>query len=134
MIRFSIPLIPSAILWVITCFSDRLFLRYMPGPAGLVGDTAAGIYGISSKIPNLISTISTVFFQAWNMSAIEENNSKDRNHFYTKVFDTFQSSMFIASSVIIVFVRVFSDILIDSTTYPEYATAFRYTPSWLSLC
>ncbi len=128
MIRFSIPLIPSAILWVITCFSDRLFLRYMPGPAGLVGDTAAGIYGISSKIPNLISTISTVFFQAWNMSAIEENNSKDRNHFYTKVFDTFQSSMFIASSVIIVFVRVFSDILIDSTTYPEYATAFRYTP------
>ena len=70
MLQFSIPLIPSALLWLVTGFSDRLFVRYMSGPAGLVGETAAGIYGVSTKIPNLISTISTIFFQAWNMSAI----------------------------------------------------------------
>lgn len=61
MLQFSIPLIPSALLWLVTGFSDRLFVRYMSGPAGLVGETAAGIYGVSTKIPNLISTISTIF-------------------------------------------------------------------------
>ncbi len=51
MIRFSIPLIPTTLLWLVTGFSDRLFLRYMDGPPNLVGDTAAGIYGIASSIP-----------------------------------------------------------------------------------
>ena len=128
MLQFSIPLIPSALLWLVTGFSDRLFVRYMSGPAGLVGETAAGIYGVSTKIPNLISTISTIFFQAWNMSAIEENDSKDRSRFYHRVFDAYQSFMFIASAGLIVFVRILSNILIDSNTYPEYATAFTYTP------
>ena len=36
--------------------------------------------------------------------------------------------MFIASAGLIVFVRILSNILIDSNTYPEYATAFTYTP------
>ena len=62
------------------------------------------------------------------MSAIEENDSKDRSRFYHRVFDTYQSFMFIASTGLIVFVRILSNILIDSNTYPEYATAFLYTP------
>ena len=128
MLRFSVPLIPSALLWLVTGFSDRLFIRYMPEPNSLVGETAAGIYGVSTKIPNLISTISTIFFQAWNMSAIEANDSKDRSRFYHRVFDAYQSFMFIASAGLIVFVRILSDILINSDVYPEYATAFRYTP------
>lgn len=128
MLRFSIPLIPSALLWLVTGFSDRLFLRYMPGPDGLVGETAAGIYGASSKIPNLISTISTIFFQAWNLSAIEENGSKDRSRFYHQVFDAYQSFMFIASAVLIVFVHFFSNFVINDSVYPEYAEAYRYTP------
>ncbi len=128
MLRFSIPLIPSALLWLVTGFSDRLFLRYMSGPTGLVGETAAGIYGVSTKIPNLISTISTIFFQAWNMSAIEENDSQDRSRFYHRIFEAYQSFMFIASAGLIVFVRILSNILINSDAYPEYATAFQYTP------
>ncbi|MCC8110447.1 MAG: polysaccharide biosynthesis C-terminal domain-containing protein [Ruminococcus sp.] len=128
MLWFSIPLIPSALLWLVTGFSDRLFIRYMPGPSGLVGETAAGIYSVSSKIPNLISTISTIFFQAWNMSAIEEVDSKDRGRFYQKIFDTYQSFMFIAGAFLIVFVQILSNILIDSSFYAEYSQAYRYTP------
>ena len=29
MLRFSLPLIPTILMWVITGFSDRLFIRYM---------------------------------------------------------------------------------------------------------
>ncbi len=128
MLHFSVPLIPSALLWLITGFSDRLFIRYMSGPSGLVGETAAGVYSVSTKIPNLISTISTIFFQAWNMSAIEEVDSKGRSKFYKNIFDAYQAFMFIAGAFLIVFVRILSDILIDSSTYAEYADAFKYTP------
>ncbi|MGN0631337.1 MAG: lipopolysaccharide biosynthesis protein [Ruminococcus sp.] len=128
MLAFALPLIPSTLLWTVTGFSDRIFIRYMPGPEGMVGDAAAGIYGIANKIPNLVSTFSTIFFQAWNMSAILENDSKDRGRFYQRVFDAYTSFLFMAGAAMIVFVKPLSAILIDTKTFPEYGTAYLYTP------
>ncbi len=128
MLAFAIPLIPSTLLWTITGFSDRIFIRYMPGPEGLVGESAAGIYGIANKIPNLVSTFSTIFFQAWNMSAIMENDSKDKGKFYQRIFEAYTSFLFIAGTAMIVFVKPLSAILIDTNTYPEYGDAYLYTP------
>ena len=128
MLKFSVPLIPTQVLWIVTGFSDRLFIRYMHGPEGLTGEDAAGIYGASSKIPNLVSTISTIFFQAWNMSAIMENKSADKGKFYQQIFSAYQSMMFIASGFLIVFVRLLSDIIIDTKTFDGYNTAYIYTP------
>ena len=128
MLAFAVPLIPSTLLWTITGFSDRIFIRYMPGPEGSVGESAAGIYGIASKNPNLISMFSTNFFQAWNMSALMENDSKDRGRFYQRIFDAYASFLFIASAGVIVFVRPLSALLIDTSEFPEYGTAYLYTP------
>jgi O-antigen/teichoic acid export membrane protein len=130
MLRFSIPMIPTTVLWIVTGFSDRLFVRYMDGFAvsADVGETAAGVYEASSKVPNLISMVSTIFFQAWNMSAITENNSKDRSNFYYRIFSAYQSLMFLAAAFMIALVKPLSAILIDYSVYPEYARAYQYTP------
>ncbi len=130
MMRFSIPMIPTAVLWIITGFSDRLFVRYMDGMAIStdVGESAAGVYDAASKVPNLISMVSTIFFQAWNMSAITENNSKDRSNFYYRIFSAYQSMMFLAAAFMIALVRPLSAILIDSSKDPAYAMAYQYTP------
>lgn len=128
MLAFALPLIPSTLLWTITGFSDRVFIRYMPGPDGSVGESAAGIYGIASKIPNIVSMFSTIFFQAWNMSAIMENDSEDRGRFYERVFDAYTSFLFIAGTGMIVFVKPLSAILIDTSNFAEYGTAYLYTP------
>ncbi len=130
MLRFSIPMIPTAVLWIITGFSDRLFVRYMEGFAVSpdVGDSAAGVYDAASKVPNLISMVSTIFFQAWNMSAITENNSKDRSNFYYRIFSAYQSMMFLAAAFMIALVKPLSLILIDSSNDPAYAMAYKYMP------
>lgn len=130
MLRFSIPMIPTAVLWIVTGFSDRLFIRYMDGIAVStdVGETAAGVYEASSKVPNLISMVSTIFFQAWNMSAITENNSKDRSNFYYRIFSAYQSMMFLAAAFMIALVKPLSAILNDYSVHPEYALAYKYTP------
>ena len=113
MMRFSIPMIPTSVMWIITGFSDRIFIKYMDGPAGITGDSAAGIYTAASKIPNLVSMVSTVFFQAWNMSAITEYKSKDIGRFYQRVYSAYQSIMFIASAFIILLVKPLSAILLN---------------------
>ncbi|MGN1481398.1 lipopolysaccharide biosynthesis protein [Porcipelethomonas sp.] len=128
MLRFSIPMIPTSVMWIITGFSDRIFIKYMDGPVATTGDSAAGIYTAASKIPNLVSMVSTVFFQAWNMSAITEYNSKDIGKFYQKVYSAYQSIMYIASAFLILLVKPLSAILLNYNNHPEYKQAFQYTP------
>lgn len=128
MLKFSIPMIPTSIMWIITGFSDRIFIKYLPGPEGEVGDSATGLYTAASKIPNLVSMVSTVFFQAWNMSAISEYGSKDIGNFYQKVFSAYQSIMYIASAGIILFVDLLSRMVLNYNVHPEYSLAANYTP------
>lgn len=130
MLRFSIPMIPTAVLWIITGFSDRLFVRYMEGFAVSpdVGDAASGIYEYASKVPNLISMVSTIFFQAWNMSAITENNSKDKSVFYYRIFTAYQAFMFLGAAAMIFLVKPLSAFIIDYSSFPEYENCYLYTP------
>lgn len=128
MLRFSIPMIPTSVMWIITGFSDRLFIKYLDGPVGTTGDSAAGIYTAASKIPNLVSMVSTVFFQAWNMSAITEYGSKGMGRFYEKVYSAYQSIMFIAAACLILLVKPLSAVVLNYNNHPEYALAAQYTP------
>ena len=82
MMRFAAPLIPTIVMWAVTSISDRLFIKQMHSDYHELGKGAVSIYGFANKIPNLISLVSTIFFQAWSMSAITESSSADRNKFY----------------------------------------------------
>ena len=130
MLRFSIPMIPTAVLWIITGFSDRAFVRYMEGHALStdVGDAAAGVYEYSSKVPNLLQMVSTIFFQAWNMSAIKENSSKDKGEFYHKIFSNYQAFMFLSAALMILLIQPLCAMLINYNVYPEYARCYIYAP------
>ncbi len=128
MMKFAVPLIPTVVMWVITGFSDRLFIRYMKSDIVTLGDSAAGIYGYASKVPNLISMVSTIFFQAWNMSAIMENDSKDRSNFYEKVYNAYEAILFIASALLIAGVKIISPFFVSTKNFSEYGEVYKYTP------
>ncbi len=128
MMKFAVPLIPTVIMWVITGFSDRLFIRYMHSDRVALGQGAAGIYGYASKVPNLISMVSTIFFSAWNMSAIMENDSEDRSSFYEKVYGAYESLLFIASAFLIAGVHIVTPIFVTTKNFGEYGDVYMYTP------
>ncbi|MBR6242448.1 MAG: polysaccharide biosynthesis C-terminal domain-containing protein [Ruminococcus sp.] len=128
MMRFSTPMIPAIVMWTITSLSDRIFISNMNSSHVFLGKDAAGLYGVANKVPNLISMVSTIFFQAWNMSAIMENDSRDRSKFYEKVYGAYESLLFIASAGLILFVRPISAIFVNSRNFAEYKTAYLYTP------
>src|SRR5699024_9728293 len=93
LLAYSIPIIPGAASWWIMTMSDRYFITVFLGIA------SNGIYAVANKIPSLLIMIKSVFFLAWNDNAILEFNTKDKNHYYSKVFQYF--FRFMATSVII---------------------------------
>ncbi|MDE6798534.1 MAG: polysaccharide biosynthesis C-terminal domain-containing protein, partial [Ruminococcus sp.] len=110
------------VMWTFTGFSDQIFIGNM------CSENSAGIYSASAKIPNLLSMLSTIFFQAWNISAITENDSEDRNEFYSKIYSSYESVLFIGSAGLIFLIKPISAILINYNTFPEYSKAYLYAP------
>lgn len=123
MLKFSAPLIPTYVLWWVTSASDRWFVVEM------VGETENGIYSIGYKLPNLILLVTTMFYQAWQMSSIEERDSKDLGKFYQNVFGAYSSVLFIAAAGLIMLVKPLTMVLTgDGSNGTHFYEAYLFTP------
>ncbi len=128
MMKFALPLIPTIVMWTVTSMSDKLFLTNMRSDRVELGLSATGIYGYANRIPNLISMVSTIFFQAWNMSAITENESADRGKFYQSVYSAYESILFIAAAGLIMISKPLTNFLVPDDKFQEYSIVYIYTP------
>ena len=117
MLRFAMPLIPANIFWWITNVSDRYFVSYM------ISEDANGLYAMAYKIPTMIILVSGIFTDAWQMSAITENDS-GRDKFYTNVASAYQAVIFTAGSGLILFTKLLGKIFWS----PEFYDAWHYVP------
>ena len=82
MYKYSIPLIPNGISWWIVNVSDRTIISF------ILGASANGIYAISNKFPTIISSLTGVFNLSWSESAALHINSRDRDEFFSDIFNT----------------------------------------------
>lgn len=122
MILFSLPLIVNSISWWIASFCDRFVLEIY------LGTDAVGIYSVSSKIPAIISTVASVFMQAWVLSAIKEYQRKGGEEFFDAVFRKF-SALFISWTAIMV---CLCKLIMPFLAGGEFLDSWRYVP--LLLC
>ncbi|MDD6175429.1 MAG: polysaccharide biosynthesis C-terminal domain-containing protein [Firmicutes bacterium] len=118
MVRFSVPMIPTALFWWIINVSDRYAVTWM------VGRAEAGIYAAAYKVPTIVSLVSSVFTEAWQMSAVMEKDSANRDQFFTKVFSALSSLLFLTSSALIVCSKLITKILVG----PSFYESWRYIP------
>ena len=132
MMKYAAPLIPTIVMWTITSLSDRLFIENMKSTRVELGKTAVSLYGYANRMPNLISMVSTIFFQAWNMSAITENESSDRSEFYEKVYNAYEAILFIAAAGLLLIIKPLTGFLVVSSNYKEYANVYLFTPILVS--
>lgn len=118
MIKYCAPLVPTVILWWIINVSNRYMITYF------IGTSANGLYTAASKIPNFVILFSTIFIDAWQLSAVDEYDSSDRAAFFTKVFRVYSGGVFAVSSALIMFCRVITKILVA----PSYYDSWKYVP------
>ncbi|MDT2602292.1 oligosaccharide flippase family protein [Enterococcus hulanensis] len=114
MLKFSIPLIPTYVLWWLVNGASRYFIAFF------IGATANGLFAVASKIPSLLNMLSNIFMQSWQISAIEEDNSKDKSIFYSKVFNLYIRLLFLCISGMLVFLRPVMSVIVDVTFYDSW--------------
>ncbi len=118
MIKYSVPMIPTTIFWWITNVSDRYFVTW------LCGDEASGLYAAAYKIPTLLTLLCTVFYEAWQFSAVKDAEEKTQSKFFGSVFSYYSSIMFMAGAGVVLFCRVLVSILFADT----YSGAWEFIP------
>lgn len=121
-VKYSLPLVPTYILWWITSASDRYFVMEM------VSEHDNGIYSAAHKIPTLLMLVTTLFYQAWQMSTIENKDDKDLSGFYKQVYGAYSSLLFIAAAGLIMIIKPFTYILVDNDPQKNYVFGFHYAP------
>lgn len=117
MIKYSLPLVPNAIFWWMMSVADRYVLIYEHG----VGMN--GIYAVANKIPTVLNVFGSIFFQAWQMSAVESYEDENRKEFYSNIFSIFFGSMILIVGALNVVVKPIYMFFVAE----EYFIAWKYT-------
>ena len=116
MLKYAVPLIPNTVLWWITNVSDRYIVSWA------CGQSYTGLYAAAYKIPSLVILMSGIFMDAWQISAVTEE--EDRNRFYTKVTSLYTAFLFAMASGVILVTRIVPRFLFAESYY----VAWRYIP------
>lgn len=114
MIKYSLPLVPAAVAWWVVSSIDKYMLLYM------CGESANGLYAVAHKIPTILTTITSFFISAWQISAVKNKDADDS--------EEFMSSMY--TNLIYVCVFVAFILIIISKTMTEIIFAREYFSSW----
>ena len=82
MLKYSLPMMPTTVIWWITNVSDRFIVAY------ICGEGENGLYSAAYKIPTIIALVAGIFNEAWQISAISENEDREGiSKFFSEVFE-----------------------------------------------
>lgn len=118
MVKYSIVLIPNSFMWWIMNSSDRIMV------SGMVSVAANGIYAVSYKLPTLVSTLTTIFNQAWSYSAIREEGTEDESEYNNKIFKALIGMVMLIGIGLLTFAKPFLSVYVSK----EYYVAWKYMP------
>lgn len=117
MLAYSIPLIPNALFWWINSSLDRWTLTFFTSVS------VVGLYSFANKIPTILSTINSIFNQAWNLSLFQ-NEDSERNSFFCKVYKYYSDIMFCCTIGIIWLSKVVATYMFSN----EFFSAWMFIP------
>ena len=67
----------------------------------MLGQAQNGLLAVSYKIPTIMTVFHTIFFQAWNLSAIKEFDPEDKDGFFAKTYTLYNACLVIICSGLI---------------------------------
>lgn len=121
MVFYSLPLAINTIAWWINNASDRYILTL------LLDSSANGIYAVSNKIPSILSSAQTVFYNAWSVSVIMNFDKADKDGFIGNVYSFYSEISVLVCSFLLIINKPIATILYAK----EFYDAWRYVPPLL---
>ncbi len=118
MLKFSIPYIPTTMMWLITSASDRYIVT------AYCGSAENGLYAAAYKLPTLLTLVCGVFIEAWQFSVVKDADESEREGFFSAVFKNYMGIIFMGASLIIAGSKIFTSILLADSYYESW----QYVP------
>lgn len=112
MLRYTLPLIPGVGCWWLISSSGKLIISHY------LGFQSNGIFAISLKFSDMLFIISSIFYQSWQETAIREYNSRDRDYFFSSIFNRYFLLLSIVLIVSCLIIKAFFNEFIG-TSYEE---------------
>lgn len=114
MVYYALPLVLNILSWWVNNTSDRYIVT------AIVGVQASAIISVAYKIPQILSTISAIFIQSWQISAIKIQEDKSDTTFVSNMLLYYNALLLIIASGIILFVKPISNILFGISFYSAW--------------
>ena len=118
MIKYSLPLVPSVLSWWIINVSDRTIISLFLGIA------ANGIYAVANKYALIFMAIYSVFDMSWTESASLHINSKDKDQFFTRIYNTNLRLFGSLGAILIAAISIIFPIF----TADQFSESYNYIP------
>lgn len=114
MLKFSVPYVPTTMMWLITSVSDRYIVT------AYCGESVNGLYAAAYKLPTLLSLVSGVFVEAWHFSTVKDASEEEKADFFGTVYVNFMSVMFMGAAVLVAGSQIFTRILLADAYYASW--------------
>ena len=118
LLKYSLPLVPNGLIWWIINVSDRTIISIFLGPG------ANGIYAVSNKFSSILMQIFNIFNLSWTESASVHIKDKDRDEFFSNVFNKTLKYSLTACLLLTITLPFIFNMLIDR----KYAESYVYIP------
>ena len=118
MIRYSAPLVPNNLSWVIISLSDRLMLTQMTGA------DANGIYAVANKFPNIVYTCYGFFSTAWKESAARILKEENKSQYYNSIY---KDVKFFLKAIVLGLIAIMP-LAFPLLVNKSYNDAYKYIP------
>lgn len=120
-IKYSAPVAATELGWMICTSSDKYIISFM------LGTSATGIISVAHRLPTILSAFTSIFIQAWQISAIKEFDDKNNVRYYTQMFNYYNSFAVCAGAFLIIMSKVIGSFLYRG----DFTIAWIYTPIYL---
>ncbi len=117
LLKYSAPLVPNTIGWWVVNSSNRYIIL------GFLGAASNGIFSMANKFPTILTTVTSIFYLAWQESAIKEYHTPNRDAFFSNVFQKYYVLLLTLCLCAVPATRF----VIEGFVSPEYRSAWQYT-------
>ncbi len=121
MLKYSVPLIPNTVFIWVNSVANRFIVAHF------CGNDVNGLFAAALKIPTAITLLTTIFTEAWQLSAVTDADDNGRGSFYSSVFKSYLGLICMAGSALIALSKVFTVLLMDASYYD----AWQYMPTMI---
>ncbi len=118
LLKYSLPMIPDGLSWWVINASDRTIV------STFIGASANGIYAVSSKFSNILSSFFSVINMSWQESAALHINDDDRDEFFSDTINNILNIFVVLCVGIMACIPIAFDLLIGE----NYYEALKYIP------